>query len=1135
MIHGKKGLEPITLTVLAFILVGTIIVGGLVKQGYMENPLNNIFSKPLVISGSPGCQFVPDPSNPNSPYSEIKSSISELDPGLSYICSDGECVVKGGMVIEKKESALKKVIYRTNILSTNYNTGTWIAYDTGDNKLSPFVFSQKVEETKDPNFYSTYYKKLPLKDGSILFYIFDSNIIYISKGETRVQTTTIKSYKYCKSNLGDVTKQYQCPPGIEICPYGSSPTVECSSRTESKTYYIYYKYILQSSSNIILSPNTPVEPYSSSNQEEYLGEVEQDYKAYFNFCPQGVSFDFCSPGLKNTINSEDVTTVSTDEYKLNGQIKQSVSFTPKYPNEQYVAKKTLYVKKYDCSCLPNLASSPNKYCDSSQGKVYCKPQISCPVGYTFFTQSSYCGGSSDSNLRYGYYGNVCRTSQSSNICKEQTLKNDNFQLCNGKETQSTGAICSIWSTTNTCLSGQQCIVDSTNKTGEGIGGCRCPTDQCSAGTKIKTGERTYKICSSTPAGCNAFIDTQCASGLIFDDTSKKCVIDPTTYCNPLDKECVGITQIKECISTSINDPGCFNGVCVGNIWASNPSDCPAEKSCKVNITTTDSCSCDNKCIPGSIKCVDQNSYKSCTIGNTGCYQYRDPATNVQPDTICDLTTNSLKTKPGCIYHNPDCSTGLNCNPNTNTCENVGCKYNTPGYDCSTQKDLNGNLLESCSIALNKCVLNADLNIANFSDIGYTRCSLSTPIVVQKVSTYNSSTNTIYRWETKTDAENSNNGLCNSPDYTCYQGQCILSYSDVGIISKGAYGIGEKIKNITVHVTSSLGNNVNINVDLELLDKNGIPIKNSLGFDIGGGQKLQTNPEGKAFFDFDYAHQKVDALILKAIVYRPNAPPITFSKNITIGKSLDVEIVCPTDLIVGREVTCYIKVIDSLTNQVLTTSDISSEIKIQQGTTDLTYSTVGITGSTTGIKFIPLSAGAITITSSASKGTEYLSDTQISNIEIQDPTVSSNLLIDNKAYSSYGSAGISTGIHSLTVKIDESGVPIEAIRIEGQIIPPSGVAGSNIRSGVPLTFRRISAGVYESSYDFQTAGQTYDFSANVYLSGKPTLAISGYKITTLGSTTGKEQSRNLLYIVLGAVTLIFLIIIVVLVIRTRKRR
>lgn len=802
---------------------------------------------------------------------------------------------------------------------------------------------------------------------------------------------------------------------------------------------------------------------------------QQEYKAFFNFCPSSdPNFAYCSGSL-NTIVSSTPITVYTEEKKiLKGD---SITFQPKNADNSDITDRIIRVKEYDCSCAPAVDSG--NACSS--GMIKCQPyQNICPIAYTFITATK----DGEIICRYGPVGykelkageSIC-TNNVRTTCYYPNYSYSTYLSCDG--TKKVGdSICGDYKTLGTCPSGQVCIVKSTGKVGEGVGYCGCAGDACILGYNSSTDSpNSYQTCIKSGNCAIKGPTVTCSGNKIFSEPFQRCICNPVLSCNPLESECVG-TSIKSCVLKE----GCYQ-------WDTIASVCPGETQCynRGNTLPDDICSCNgiNECTEGQVRCTSPTTFLSCSKDRnnliSSCLKFRDLGGKTGIYEECVNNKIQQRTDIGCAYPN---------SPN----------YATE-WACSTQKDASGILIEKC--VNNECKITQDSNSAIESDLLRKRCSTTTQNIVQKVTKYTIKTANVYRWE---DEKTCDAGLI------CNNGECTTTDKFVSIISDQQYGINEQINGIKVSLTNEVPNRANKYIIASLYD------------DLTLLQRVETQTDslGKSTIDFNYAHPRKGTLRVEIIAGRPTEQTFSSSKEIEVSSTLDLIVVCPVQTYVNKLTECSwtVKNLDTGTIE----PSVNFQIQLTSGKGELGYLPKGLNG----LSFTPTEVGNVRLKIIASKE-GLISDIISTDIPVEALTQNNAFEIDNKDFFSYSGAGITVGTRQLTIKVtDVTGQPEQVFAIPTFIVTPTG-------QEVPITFNKISEGVYRASYNFATAGTTYELKGNIQFVDvtKPSIPFS-YSIVTASSESPITPPTNywwIIAIVAGAL----IIIVTVFIIFKRKRK
>lgn len=344
-----------------------------------------------------------------------------------------------------------------------------------------------------------------------------------------------------------------------------------------------------------------------------------------------------------------------------------------------------------------------------------------------------------------------------------------------------------------------------------------------------------------------------------------------------------------------------------------------------------------------------------------------------------------------------------------------------------------------------------------------------------------------------------------------QKQCVSGSEYINILSKNEYAIGENIGNVKIRLNSDAFDFATATVTALLLEG-----------DIERGTRLSNgfvNQLGEITIDFDYNHPKSGELTIQVIVKDNQGNQYQTSKKISVLPTLDTKMTCDLVGYIGRNTKCSWKTYSIETGDLVTSTPT---ISVKQGGIDLVYNPT----SSTSFEFATETSGSVEISLITSKD-GYISDEDTTTISIQNLQRTQNLYIDNKDFFSYVDIGITTGIHQLLFKIEESDIPIDVQIVEAEIRPPSG-------QEIPITFfKGTQTGDYKSTYNFEQGGQTYDLSGRIIFKEIEKEPIPfQYKINTLKSLP-EEKKSLIIWIILGASLGVVVLIIVLTILFRRK--
>lgn len=683
-------------------------------------------------------------------------------------------------------------------------------------------------------------------------------------------------------------------------------------------------------------------------------------------------------------------------------------------------------------------------------------------------------GGEPSHARFCVDPPISNTNTRSSLCE---LSTNIFQRCDA--TQEIGqSTCGDWGTESTCSTGQQCFVDATGETGAGIGGCRCPSDPCILGEKRATGTNKFQECITVGNCLQWSTDDYCADGLIFNDVLDDCFCDTTDSCVSGESECIG-DDIRTCEPKFIGGKTCYE-------W-SNTQSCDGSKECSNRGTEEldDVCSCEgvSTCESGDIKCTSATTYDVCSRDPTvpgSCEKFRD---------FGDTVSNLEECKNDNIVERKDIGCGFPQSPNF-----------VEDFKCDINTDKNNIKYEVCGSNNVNCVAVDDEFTATESDfLSGKKVCISND--VHSSAKYNTRDNSIYRWELEKSCTGSTN--------ICSNGKCVSSLEDIFFECNNnpecEFTVTQDLKNISLTIKRTPESDFKGGTITVSLVKNGEEFAREQ-VEFFGNTEVAT-------FDVDLVKSApIGVYELTADVDEFN----TVKKTILIQKGLIIDVICPPIVITGREVECIIKVTDGTSKNTITTLDNINAV-VLQGDNELID-----TITSNAIKFTPMEeiVGSVDIFIEANKDGFVSGNTRV-NVPVNDPTISSFFEVDNTDFFSF-SRGISSGTHKLTLHFEESGEELDIFTINSNIRTPAGQV-------VPLSFTEKGGGDWETSFDFEQAGQSYKLEGDVQFEdiSKDDLHFEYLVLTSSGVEEPYIASINLIiiFVVVGIVLLIGFIILI----------
>lgn len=893
----------------------------------------------------------------------------------------------------------------------------------------------------------------------------------------------------------------------------------------------YYKYACEGGgSGSDFSP-TPTGSCPSSLE---MCVQEPLYQGDFNFCPLGDTFyPYCdgtsqlAPVPATAIGGQ---SYSTSEIELTkGGALKTITFDPKNADGSQVTSKLLTIKQFDSStCLGAIESE--QACDNNPdnpAKHCSNPQLTCPSGTTLYDPDEDTVSCSNpfrgypKDHRFSSGEPICHVGVHSyySPCTEPLTDYTRYTKCTGTK-YIDGVSCGDWGTSQfTAPEGKECFLiiggDISDQHAPGgayqPGDLKCPTCDgvpcvsCVIGTKEGVdGTPYYQKCVYADGCHNDWQQVSCNSPKVWNTEEGDCICPTEDSCsNPSQKVCDGTRSYKSCVPTG---SGCY-------AWSDSSTTCTGEFYCQDKHSSEeeyDSCNCippgANKCVSGTIQCINSTSYKKCEIQapSSQCLDYRG--------SYSDFDTGLYR----CI--------GSQIIPR----EDVGCAYETnPSSElCSTDVDSRQTILESCNEGQNECQPTVDSYSATASDT--TKCVGNSVYFAKKytatrytASGEESTTVDIYRWELKTDAEGSIQGTCPT-EYICIKppspsepAYCGLVARYIGIITPSEIGIGDLINGVRIELTSEVPSRANKPIKLELLDTEGSPVLDSYSVPV---QKITlTDSQGKVTINLNYAHPRSEELVLKVTASGSDGQfigsPYVATKPLTIKNKMALVLTCPTNAFIEKPVLCFWTSIPS-TNQYT--------ISLLQGTSPLSYNLP----TTTSLEFIPLSIDTIKLSVTANlEG--YLSSEKNTTIYPQPTDIILNFLINNKDIAEYpnGVASGSAYQFGLGIKETNGDYSTTVQAVSGQIQIPSG-------TWTTLLFTKQGTN-WVTSYNLEQAGQAYPIRGEVLFTDRSNEPFA-YTISTASSKTEDWWSLYMPYLIGGGIFALVLVIFLSIMALRKKR-
>jgi len=341
-------------------------------------------------------------------------------------------------------------------------------------------------------------------------------------------------------------------------------------------------------------------------------------------------------------------------------------------------------------------------------------------------------------------------------------------------------------------------------------------------------------------------------------------------------------------------------------------------------------------------------------------------------------------------------------------------------------------------------------------------------------------------------------------------QCVSGNLYINIISPNDYAIGENINNITVRLKAGTFDFTKTKITAILYEgTNEVGTKLTNGF---------VNSLGEVKIDFKYSSSRSSNLEVKLIVDNGNGQTFQATKPIKVLPTLDNKLTCDVQGYINRQISCSWKTYDKDTNSVVSANPI---VSVKQGSSDLVYSPVG----SNGLTFQSEITGSATVTVSVSKN-NYIGDTDSLNVNIQNIETFTSFKVDNKDYLTYYQ--FETGVHSFELSALDSGIPSEVSKVEATITTPS-------NQKLPITFNKISTGVFRTSFNLDEAGRTYSLDGSLIYPGTKDSIPFSYKLTTTGTTTEDLSGQTNVILVSAIVGIIMLFAFIILAIWLKGKK
>jgi len=911
-----------------------------------------------------------------------------------------------------------------------------------------------------------------------------------------VENFNIKVQKYdlsCVKNLISPTNPggTTCSLGQKYCtPVITSTTTTCPSR-----------YTFQASSCCI------------DTSGDYVVTANQCYK----YIASSGAYNICGYGPYGNCINPTITQGSSDytKYKQCGPAKQPFGqssctvfdTTLSCPTGQncYLFNSAGTITSNtgsglgDCSC-------PNGVCANNQRK-----KISETEYQQCISVGSCLDWSSTRTCAEGLIFDETRTNSLGTkgdcICNPINTCSPNEAECiskNSLDIRSCGSVtrgnktCYEWKSPTNCLGDKRCF-DRNDAIKNDICSCeninKCTTSQikcininnyqsCSYGTDTNS---CLDYRGSTPAG-DGFLCDLTTNTLKVKDGCRWDSLRGTTTC----------TSTQQCVE---NDPSYPDGICKnsGCAYDTSGTECSTQKDAN------------NQLVEACDKIASSNSFNTCAIiqdSNTATINDLSK-TRCNPNLANQVqkVTHYSTSKNADIYRwekAQDCQTNYFCSQDGNT---ATCLI------CSQLKDSRGTYLETK--INNKCVLTSDAYTATSDMINQIKCSGNNLDTIYYVKTYTDTSITpnkvFYRWEPKTDAPDTTNGVCNS-GFVCKSGNCQVG-SFVVITSTNNYGVDELINGIKVSIGQDVPEWSNVRITARLLHVDGTAVKDANNQPI----LLTTYVEnGQKIIDFNFANPNAERLKLEVFAGDVNSQYKSYV-YIDIKKRLRVTLNCPIAGVIDRDVVCTFKITER-------SGSITTEQTIPANPVFTTSPELAISTSGDSFSFKSSVAGTVSVTVSASYP-DYLSDSQtIPAIKIESPKFQQTLLIDDKDFATYIN-GVPKGQRNIGLRLSLSGLPAPVEGLQAIMLNPSGFEDT-------LSFIK-SENTWNTQYNFLQPGYPYKMNVKAVFTDGSTQDLS-YTITPSNFTEDITGQFNVIIALAIAGGLVLVVVIVLVALKLRNK-
>lgn len=362
--------------------------------------------------------------------------------------------------------------------------------------------------------------------------------------------------------------------------------------------------------------------------------------------------------------------------------------------------------------------------------------------------------------------------------------------------------------------------------------------------------------------------------------------------------------------------------------------------------------------------------------------------------------------------------------------------------------------------------------------------------------------------------------------------CVPTMSEASIVCQNncSFPSGQKFSNMSIYMSSNLGDLTGKTVSIAILDSNKNPI-NSLGAKVT--TQIQSNRTitvgcntGSTCLSYV---PNTGTYYLKVVIDPTNAadPGKTylnyiFYQQLKVQPGITLKLNCPDNAQIDTPIICTWIATDPDTMQALT---VTPNIIITQGDQVIQPTSIELGKATFTTSNL---LDKIVFDMTASAAGHYSAHVIANPISINAPVVSPKVSVDGENYDTIQDKIITKGAHTLAITAaDQSGNNIDIQSIDIKIKTPTG-------QQVPLAFTK-TGDRWTASYNFDQGGFTYNFNGNIYYTSDAytTGSVIGHLTPKEAITTGYTDYTT--WIIAGVVVGIVIIIFVVILLRGKRKR